>query len=167
MTALKTSDLGFKCLTSSLQITEGSLSATGGIHCTKEIETNLRILLLRRPEQGSQSVHFSAQFTQFLIRHEIGHYLGCPRRTCTLSGVSETPADLVASLQAENAALTARITQASAQIEELRALSVARQAEIRALAAQLPERMSRRAVITEMLRELRTTLSMRRRSPRT
>ena len=111
-------------------------------------------------------MHFIAQFTQFLIRHGIGHYLGCLHRTCTLTCVSEPPADLVASLRAENAALTARITQANAEIEELRAQSIARQAEIRALTAQLPERLSRRAVITEMMRELRTVLLRRRRSTR-
>ena len=68
--------------------------------------------------------------------------------------MSESPTDLAAALKAENEILRQRIETASAQIEELRTQAVVRQEEIRALAAQLPERVSRRAVITEMLRGL-------------
>ena len=68
--------------------------------------------------------------------------------------MSESPPDLAATLKAENEILRQRIEAASAQIEVLRAEAVARQGEIRALAARLPERVSRRGVITEMLRGL-------------
>lgn len=68
--------------------------------------------------------------------------------------MSESPADLASTLKAENEILRQRIEAASAQIHELRAQAVVRQEEIRALAAQLPERVSRRGVITEMARNL-------------
>lgn len=68
--------------------------------------------------------------------------------------MSESPADLASTLKAENEILRQRIEAASAQIDELRAQAVVRQEEIRALAAQLPERVSRRGVITEMARNL-------------
>jgi chromosome segregation ATPase len=73
----------------------------------------------------------------------------------------------LADLAAENAALRERIALALAEIEKLRAEAAQRQVEIRALAAQLPERVSRRAVLTSMVSDFRSALTstlMRRRS---
>jgi hypothetical protein len=54
--------------------------------------------------------------------------------------------------------LQLRLDQAAAELAALRAEAVVRQAELRSLAAQLPERLSRRAVISGLVRDLRTTL---------
>jgi hypothetical protein len=54
---------------------------------------------------------------------------------------------------AEIALLRQRLAEATIEIEALRAESATRQAEIRSLAAQLPERVSRRAVVTTMVGE--------------
>ena len=58
-------------------------------------------------------------------------------------------------LRAENAELRRRVEAAEAMIEELRAESVARRAEVRRLAEQLPLAMSRHALVRQMLRDVR------------
>ena len=91
----------------------------------------------------------------------LGHYPGHNSAACTLANVSEparSPVDQAgvdhgAVDDAEIALLRQRLVEATAQIETLRAESATRQAEIRALAAQLPERVSRRAVVTSMVGE--------------
>ena len=70
-----------------------------------------------------------------------------------MSEPARSPHDQAGVDDAEIALLRQRLAEATAQIETLRAESATRQAEIRALAAQLPERVSRRAVVTSMVGE--------------
>ena len=56
-------------------------------------------------------------------------------------------------LRSENAELRRRINAARGEIDELRAQSLQRRDEVRALVADLPTVVSRRTVVREMFRE--------------
>jgi hypothetical protein len=56
-------------------------------------------------------------------------------------------------LRAENAELRRRVDAALAEIQQLREESLARRAEVRALVADLPTVVSRRAVLRQMFSE--------------
>jgi hypothetical protein len=58
-------------------------------------------------------------------------------------------------LEAENAELRRRVELAEQQIATLRAEALARRSEIRAMAEALPTAMSRHALVTGMLRDVR------------
>ena len=58
-------------------------------------------------------------------------------------------------LEAENAELRRRVERAEEQIEVLRAEALARRAEVRSLAEALPAALSRHALVTGMLRDVR------------
>ena len=58
-------------------------------------------------------------------------------------------------LSAENAELRRRVEQAERQIDTLRAEALQRRAEVRAMAEALPTAMSRHALVTGMLRDVR------------
>lgn len=58
-------------------------------------------------------------------------------------------------LTAENAELHRRVVAAEEQIATLRTEALARRAEIRAMAEALPTAMSRHALVTGMLRDVR------------
>jgi hypothetical protein len=60
-----------------------------------------------------------------------------------------------AALQAENAELRRRVELAEREIAELRTDALARRAEVRSLAEAFPAAMSRHALITGMLRDVR------------
>ena len=56
-------------------------------------------------------------------------------------------------LRSENAELWRRIDEVRGEIDDLRAESLQRRAEVRALVADLPTVVSRRTVVRQMLRE--------------
>lgn len=58
-------------------------------------------------------------------------------------------------LRAENAQLRERVELAEREIASLRAEALARRAEVRSLAEAFPAAMSRHALVTGMLRDLR------------
>ena len=58
-------------------------------------------------------------------------------------------------LSAENAELRRRVQAAEQQIETLRDEALTRRAEVRAMAEALPTAMSRHALVTGMLRDVR------------
>ncbi len=68
-----------------------------------------------------------------------------------LQGHSEDPD----AFRAENAQLRERVELAEREIASLRADALARRAEVRSLAEAFPAAMSRHALLTEMLRDLR------------
>ncbi len=57
--------------------------------------------------------------------------------------------------EAENAELRRRVERAEEQIEVLRAEALVRRAEVRSLAEALPAALSRHALVTKMLRDVR------------
>ena len=70
------------------------------------------------------------------------------------SGDAPEPADL-ALLRAENTELRRRVELAEREIATLRAEALERRREVRALAEALPTAMSRHALVTGMLRDVR------------
>ena len=69
-------------------------------------------------------------------------------------GHPDDQADLTA-LQAENAELRRRVELAEHEIAQLRTDALARRAEVRSLAEAFPAAMSRHALLTGMLRDVR------------
>lgn len=65
------------------------------------------------------------------------------------------PAAEIDRLEAENAELRRRIGLAQEQIDVLRAEAIERRAEVRSLAEALPTAMSRHALVTGMLHDVR------------
>ena len=65
------------------------------------------------------------------------------------------PATEIDRLEAENAELRRRIGLAQEQIDVLRAEALERRAEVRSLAEALPTAMSRHALVTGMLHDVR------------
>ncbi len=63
--------------------------------------------------------------------------------------------DELEALRAENTELRRRVEHAERAIAELRGESLARRAEVRSLAEQFPAAMSRHALVTGMLRDVR------------
>jgi chromosome segregation ATPase len=66
-----------------------------------------------------------------------------------------SPPDDLAELRRENEELRRRVATAEAALAELRAEALARRAEVRSLAEELPTAMSRRTVLAAMLRDVR------------
>lgn len=62
--------------------------------------------------------------------------------------------DELARLRAENDVLRRRVDEAEQVLSDLKAEALARRAEVRELAEELPAAMSRRAVVTGLLRDL-------------
>jgi chromosome segregation ATPase len=62
--------------------------------------------------------------------------------------------DELARLRAENDQLRRRVDEVEQVLGELKAEALARRAEVRALAEELPAAMSRRAVVAGLLRDL-------------
>jgi hypothetical protein len=65
------------------------------------------------------------------------------------------PSTDLAALQAENAELCRRVELAERGIAQLRADALQRRAEVRSLAEAFPTAMSRHALVTAMLRDVR------------
>ena len=72
-----------------------------------------------------------------------------------MPSVEPVDADELAALRAENAELRRRVDLATAELAELRAEALERRAEVRTLAESFPAAMSRYALVTGMLRDVR------------